>query len=79
MAQVDRLVGNDKVPEEMRPLLRRIKAVRQGLSLRPARRWWPQLDGLDAQARDEVKAIIRDTFIWELSEPRFTTDGRRFA
>jgi hypothetical protein len=77
--EVRRLVGNDKVPAEIRPAFRRIKALRQGLYLRPAKRWWPALEGLSPEVRAEVKATVRDAFVWEAGLPRFTMDGRRIS
>lgn len=74
-----RLVGNDRVPAELRPALRRLKALRQGLYLRPARSDWPALWPLTREERAQVKAAVRDRFVWEAALPRFTTDGRRYA
>jgi hypothetical protein len=76
---MSRLVGNDKVPPEVRPHLRKLKALRQGLDLRPARWWWPELVGLSEQDEAEVRATVRDVFTWQAASPRFTTDGRRIS
>lgn len=76
---MSRLVGNDKVPAAVRPQLRKLKALRQGLDLRPARSWWPELVGLSAADEAEVRATVRDVFVWQACAPRFTTDGRRVS
>lgn len=74
-----RLVGNDKVKPEVRPALRKLKAVRQGIGLRPAKSWWPALSGLSAQTEAEVRAFVRDWFVWEASLPRVSIDGHRIS
>lgn len=74
-----RLVGNDKVPAAERIRLRALKALRQGLYLRPAKRWWPELEGLPQPVREAVKAKVRDVFLWEAAAPRFSCDGRRIS
>lgn len=76
---MSRLVGNDKVPPSERRRLRLLKAVKQGLYLRPSRRWWPELVGLSDADAAAVKAYVRDVFVWEACAPRFSTDGRRVA
>jgi hypothetical protein len=74
-----RLVGNDKVPAEERLRLRVLKAMRQGLGLHPAKSWWPELIGLPPPVRSAVKDAVRDTFVWQATAPKFSTDGRRIS
>lgn len=81
-----RLVGNDKVSAEIRPALRRTKALQQGLELRPGLRWWPALAALSKDEQELVKQDLAEVRrqmaawrVWELSLPRVTTDGWRFA
>lgn len=74
-----RLVGNDKVAPHQVLQLRVQKALRQGLGLRPAKSWWPELEGLPPAVRAAVKGAVRDAFVWEAALPRFTTDGRRIS
>jgi hypothetical protein len=62
-----RFVGNDKVPPSEQRRLKVLKAVKQGLYLRPARSWWPALMTLSREDEAAVRAHVRDVFVWEAS------------
>jgi hypothetical protein len=75
-----RLVGNDRVPEEIRPALRKLKAVREGLQLRRiGRAGYPALWKLPPEEQAKVRSEVVETLVWEATAPRFTADGRRYA
>lgn len=64
----DRLIGNDKVPNELQRTLKVMKALKQGRELAALGRdpaWWPALDALSPEDQRLVRNTLMDEAVWK--------------